>query len=114
MAALGFDAILSNSVLHHLADPTSLWCSVRTLARPDAAILIMDLLRPASEDEVQRLANCYAWDAPPILRRDFECSLRAAYLPHEVEAQLNATGLGGLTVTTVSDRHWIAYGRVPK
>lgn len=108
--SLGFDAVVSNSVLHHLADPDALWGSIRRLAKPGAAILVMDLMRPRSEQAVQRLAAWYASGAPAILRRDFERSLRASYRLAEVRAQIAAAGLGTLTLRVASDRHWIASG----
>ena len=41
-----YDAVLSNSLLHHLKDPDSLWHTLRHCAAPGAAVLVMDLLRP--------------------------------------------------------------------
>lgn len=114
LAPLGFDAVLSNSVLHHLSDPGALWGSIQTLAKPGAAVLVMDLLRPDSEQAVPRLADCYASGAPAVLRRDFECSLRAAYDIDEVRAQIGSwRRLSGLVVRVVSDRHWVAAGFAP-
>jgi SAM-dependent methyltransferase len=109
----GFDAVISNSLLHHLADPRALWAAVRHAARPGAAVLVMDLTRPESETELERLVAAYAADAPEILRRDFRNSLRAAYRPEEVENQLSRAGLGGFSVETVSDRHLLAWGAAP-
>lgn len=43
--------------------------------------------------------------------RDFRNSLCAAYRSEEVEQQILRTGLKALKIETVSDRHWIAWGR---
>jgi len=106
-----YDAVISNSLLHHLHDPAGLWETVRRHARPGAAVLVMDLARPHSEAEVDTLVEIYAADAPPVLRRDFRASLRAAFRVEEVRAQLHAAGLDGMAVRMVSDRHLLVAGR---
>ena len=50
---------------------------------------------------------------PAVLREDFHTSLVAAYTPQEVRLHLAAPGLAGLEVRRVSDRHWLAAGRLP-
>ncbi len=106
----GYDAIISNSLLHHLADPLVLWRTVRQASRPGTLLFVMDLLRPASRAEAEALVAQYAADEPEVLRHDFFYSLLAAYRIAEVVAQLDAAGLPGLTVEAVSDRHLIVYG----
>lgn len=107
-----YDFVFSNSLLHHLADPRVLWSTVRAAARPGAPVFIMDLMRPASREEARRLVDENSAGEPEILRKDFFHSLLAAYRPAEVEAQLAEAGLA-FEVVPVSDRHWIARGRVP-
>lgn len=109
----GFDGVISNSLLHHLADPQDLWAAVRQVARPGAPVLVMDLMRPESEAELERLVAAYTVGAPEVLRRDFRNSLRAAYRPQEVEDQLTRAGLSGFRVEVVSDRHLLAWGSAP-
>ncbi len=108
-----FDAVVSNSLLHHLPDPATLWSSVLQVGKPGAAVTVMDLRRPATEQEAESLVDEYAADAPPILREDFYNSLLAAYTPGEVESQLREAGLDHLRVSLPSDRHWIATGTLP-
>jgi SAM-dependent methyltransferase len=112
LPAATFDAIISNSLLHHLPRPQILWQSVKQLARPGAVIQVMDLMRPDTGEEAQRLVNLHSADAPDILREDFYNSLLAAYTPWEVSEQLLAAGLDRLKIEIVSDRHWIVHGRV--
>lgn len=114
LAARHYDAILSNSLLHHLPSPATLWSTVRRCARPGAAVLVMDLMRPADEAAVNRLVALHADGAPPLLRRDFHNSLYAAYEPDEVRDQLTAAGLAGLRVEAVSDRHLAVSGWLPR
>jgi SAM-dependent methyltransferase len=102
-----YELLLSNSLLHHLADPLVLWQSIRRWARPTSAVFVMDLLRPSSLREVQRLVDHYAADEPEVLRRDFHNSLLAAYRPDEVHDQLQRAGLHDFDVEVASDRHWL-------
>lgn len=106
-----YDAVLSNSLLHHLGDPSVVWQTIKYCARPGAALCLMDLARPASTTAIDVLVARYAAEAPEVLRHDFRNSLRAAYLPVEVEAQLRNAGLTGCAVRTVSDRHFVVIGR---
>ena len=109
----GYDLILSNSLLHHLHEPQVLWRSVRSVARPGALVLIMDLMRPPSAGWAAALVESYAYDAPAVLRRDFENSLHAAFEPAEVTAQLREADLADwLEVNVVSDRHLAVWGRL--
>ncbi len=108
-----YQAIVSNSLLHHLHDPLVLWHSVRHYAVPGAPVLAMDLLRPPSQQAARQIVDSYAAGEPPILRRDFFNSLLAAFSLEEVRAQLLAAGLEDFTVVRVSDRHLAVYGRNP-
>lgn len=104
--------VLSNSLLHHLADPGVLWSAIARWAEPGARVFVMDLMRPSSRDEAADLIDRYAAGEPEVLRRDFYASLLAAYRTAEVAAQLRAAGLDRLNVEAVSDRHLIAWGQL--
>jgi ubiquinone/menaquinone biosynthesis C-methylase UbiE len=106
-----YDIVISNSLLHHLSDPLVLWHSIKRLAKPDALIMVMDLVRPAHETDVKRLVDSYAASAPPVLQRDFHRSLLAAYEVAEVKAQLAKAEMRHLHVQVVSDRHLIVVRR---
>jgi SAM-dependent methyltransferase len=108
-----YDAVVSNSLLHHLHDPAVFWQAVRDAAKPGAAVLVMDLFRPASEQAAWRIVEQYSGREPDVLKRDFFASLCAAFTPEEIRAQVDACGLGGLEVRTVSDRHVLVTGRLP-
>jgi ubiquinone/menaquinone biosynthesis C-methylase UbiE len=108
-----FQALISNSLLHHLPNPNALWQTVVQLGAQGAAVQVMDLMRPDSEAAAARLVDLYAEGAPEILREDFYNSLLAAYTPAEISDQLLAAGLDRLKIETPSDRHWIASGRLP-
>ncbi|HEX9207232.1 MAG TPA: class I SAM-dependent methyltransferase [Steroidobacteraceae bacterium] len=108
-----YDAVISNSLLHHMHEPQGFWRAVREAGAPGAAVLVMDLFRPQSVDAAQALVQRHAGNEPAILQRDFLASLCAAFEPREVRAQLDACGLQALDVQTVSDRHLLVTGRLP-
>ena len=108
-----YDAVLSNSLLHHLHDPRVFWAAVKEAGAPGAAVVVMDLFRPPSAEAAQALVDQYAAGEPDVLRRDFLASLRAAFEPGEIRQQLRDTGLDALDVRTVSDRHVLVTGRLP-
>ena len=105
-----FDAIISNSLLHHLHEPQHLWSTIKQFATTDTAIYVCDLFRPATKQTAQKLVDQYAINEPEILRRDFYNSLLAAFTPEEVRAQIVETGLDGIQIDKVSDRHMLIYG----
>lgn len=109
----GYDAVISNSLLHHLHEPQLLWECVRRVGRPGAPVLVMDLFRPESSRAAAGIVDTYAADEPEVLRRDFYNSLLAAFTVDEVRDQLQSAGLGMLRVSQVSDRHLIVNGRLP-
>ncbi len=112
LPSVGYDAVISNSLLHHLSDPAVLWQTIRACARRGASVFVMDLMRPDSRAGAEALVERYAADAPPVLRRDFFHSLLAAWRPDEVRGQLDAAGLSAFEIHTVSDRHFIVRGRI--
>ena len=109
-APAGAAAVVSNSLLHHLADPMVLWEAVQQIGAPGAGLLVMDLMRPACPAKVQEQVQTYAGDAPEVLRTDFRNSLLAAYTPPEVRGQLAKAGLRNLKVSEASDRHLAVSG----
>lgn len=107
-----YEAVVSNSLLHHLHDPTGLWRMIRERGRPGAPVVVMDLMRPADEATARALVDEHAAGEPEVLRRDFYNSLLAAFEPAEVLEQLEEAGLGHFEVEPVSDRHMVIRGRI--
>ena len=107
-----YHTIISNSLLHHLNDPSVLWNTIKQHAKPFARVFVMDLTRPRDQQTVTFLSTEYAASEPDILRSDFENSLRAAFTIDEVRQQLGDAGLNKLNIEQVSDRHMIIYGTV--
>jgi 2-polyprenyl-3-methyl-5-hydroxy-6-metoxy-1,4-benzoquinol methylase len=107
-----FDAVLSNSLLHHLPNPLQFWHKLRQLVKPGSPVLVMDLLRPDSPEEAQAIVDRYAAGAPAILRRDFFNSLMAAFTEDEITTQLARLNLTRLLIDVIDDRHWVVGGTI--
>ena len=105
-----YDAIISNSLLHHLHEPKHLWSIIKQYATDSTAIYICDLLRPDTKQEASELVGQYANKEPEILRKDFYNSLLAAFTPDEVRVQIDNANLDSLNIDVVSDRHMLIYG----
>lgn len=107
-----YDFVYSNSLLHHLAQPGVLWQCAARWSREGGPIFVMDLFRPGTAFEVQRLVEEHSRDEPEVLRRDFSNSLFAAYRPEEVRVQLERARQSDLALDIVSDRHFVVWGSV--
>lgn len=107
-----FDAVIANSLLHHLADPQVLWRTVCRAAKPGAPVLVVDLRRPADAAAVRALVSEHAGDAHPLVQRDFTNSLHAAYTVEEVRRQLAEAGVP-FTVDPAGDLHLVVAGLAP-
>jgi cyclopropane fatty-acyl-phospholipid synthase-like methyltransferase len=105
-----FDAVISNSLLHHLSSSSVLWQTIRSCAKKAAPVFVMDLLRPENIDIARALVEQHAAEISPVVRSDFFNSLLAAYTVEEVEHQLTVNGLDFLNVEVISDRHLIIWG----
>ncbi|NND45384.1 MAG: class I SAM-dependent methyltransferase [Xanthomonadales bacterium] len=112
LPAAGFDAVISNSLLHHLPDPAVLWDTVRQVGAPGARVQVMDLVRPPDVAAATATVERHAADAPTVLKRDFYHSLLAAYTTDEIAEQLDRAGLD-LQISRPSDRHWMVAGQLP-
>ena len=108
-----YDLVISNSLLHHLPEVSVAWEFIAGWAQPGAPVFLMDLFRPRSDGEARDLVRRYADGEPSVLQRDFLHSLRAAYLPEEIEAGLRRVGWKDFRVEPVTDRHMIVYGFCP-
>lgn len=104
-----YDLIFSNSLLHHLPEPQSLWQMIKRCGKSGTRVAVMDLLRPETSDQAKCLVEMYAADEPEVLRRDFYHSLLAAFTFDEIVEQLDSAGLD-FELERISDRHVFVSG----
>jgi ubiquinone/menaquinone biosynthesis C-methylase UbiE len=107
-----FDAVVSNSLLHHMDNPLDLWRTICACAAPGAAVLVMDLIRPQSRNEADSIVEKHSGGEADVLKGDFLNSLLAAYRPTEIMDQLASVRMESLRVEVVSDRHLIVFGSI--
>lgn len=100
-----FDVVYSNTILHHIPDPTHLLIEAGRVLRPGGTLLIRDLFRPPTEAALQALVAAHAADETDYNRAMFEASLRAALTLEELELCAEAAFLQGAHLVVDSDRH---------
>lgn len=108
-----YDVIVSNSFLHHLADPMVLWDALEMYGTDTAAVLVVDLIRPTSEKDVRGVIERYMPEAPLLLRQEMLSSLHAAFTMEEVASQIHSTGLTDkLSMKRISPFQFAVYGKL--
>jgi ubiquinone/menaquinone biosynthesis C-methylase UbiE len=101
-----FEAVLSNSIVHHIPEPAGVLAGMARLVAPGGTLFVRDLARPRDRAELDRLVATYAGAEAPAARDLFAASLHAALTLDEVRALVAALGLPAEDVTMTSDRHW--------
>jgi ubiquinone/menaquinone biosynthesis C-methylase UbiE len=105
-----FDAVISNSIIHHIPEPRIAFREMVRVLRPRGLLFVRDLLRPADRPTLERLVATYAGEANAHQRQMFGDSLQAALALDEVRALLADVGLPPEWVQQSSDRHWTISG----
>jgi ubiquinone/menaquinone biosynthesis C-methylase UbiE len=100
-----FDAVYSNTILHHIPDPLPFLREAYRVLRAGGALLIRDLFRPPTPERVDELVALHAADATPEQRALFRDSLCAALTPEELRRTADAAGLHDAEVVVDTDRH---------
>lgn len=101
-----FDAVISNSIIHHIPEPRAVVAEANRVTRPGGLLFHRDLARPNSEAELQHLVDTYAAGCTPYQRRLFAESLHAALTAEEIAKVISGFGFPADTVRMTSDRHW--------
>ncbi len=101
-----FDCVMSNSIVHHIPEPSAVLQEAVRVVRPGGFLFFRDLMRPADDETVAKLVQTYAGDENEHQRQMFDDSLRAALTVEEVQALIEPFGFDASTVQATSDRHW--------
>ncbi len=80
-----FDRVMSNSLLHHLAQPEQAMREIVRVAASDAVVFLRDLRRPCRLLMPLHL-RLFGRHYQGVMRRLFDASVRAAYTPSELRA----------------------------
>lgn len=110
-----FDTTVSNSIVHHIPEPCPVLAEMIRVTKRSGLVFVRDLVRPASEAEIDRLVAMHGGQPPSDTRRKasyesqlhlLRASLRAAFTVNEVVTMAAAVGIPSHAVTMTSDRHW--------
>ena len=92
-----FDLVISNSLLHHIGDPTPVLDEIARVAGRAGRVLLRDLRRPPRG----LLPAWVAWHGRHYrgeMRRLYEASVAAAFTPEELTIVVRHSSLAGATV----------------
>ncbi len=101
-----FDAIISNSIVHHISEPFAVFREMARVVKPGGLLFVRDLLRPLDEAALAGFVKKYAGDANAHQQKMFGDSLHAALTLDEVRSFVTRLGFPAETVQQTSDRHW--------
>lgn len=101
-----FDMIVSNSLVHHLPSPLPFLVELKRVLKPNGAVLLRDLIRPASAEILNAIVEQVAAECNAHQKQLFQDSLYAAFTLDEVKELMQQAGLTDVEVYQSSDRHW--------
>lgn len=108
-----FDAVISNSLVHHLPESEDFFAESLRVLRPSGVLFIRDLARPESNQQVERLVELHAGHENPRSQQLFRQSLQAALNLDELVKIFTPLGIDASCVQMTSDRHWTLAYRKP-
>jgi ubiquinone/menaquinone biosynthesis C-methylase UbiE len=101
-----FEAVVSNTIIHHIPDPSGVFEEMVRLVAPGGTLMVRDLARPADESELDALVALHAGSEPMTARMLLRDSLHAALTLEEARMMVERLGIGPDGVNMTSDRHW--------
>lgn len=106
-----FDAVMSNSIVHHIPEPRRVLVELWRILKPGGLLFVRDLMRPADTATLNTIVETYAGSENSHQQQMFRDSLHAALTVDEVSGLLQEIGLPATAVRATSDRHWtiVAY-----
>jgi len=110
--ANAFDAVISNSIIHHIPEPQLVFREMLRVVRSGGQLFVRDLVRPQNLESLERLVAAYAGQANDHQRQMFGDSLHAALSLGEVGEILRDAGLPAGWARQTSDRHWTIAGQL--
>jgi len=108
-----FDAVISNSLVHHLPECISFFAESLRVLRPGGVLFVRDLFRPESPERVEQLVALHAGNENEHSQQLFRQSLQAAFRVDELARILAPFGVDASCIHETSDRHWTLAYRKP-
>lgn len=106
-----FDAVMSNSIVHHIPEPAAVFRELWRVLKPGGLLFVRDLLRPDDETTLDGLVETYAGEENAHQQKMFRESLHAALTVDEVRAMLGELNIPRDGVRQTTDRHWTLAAR---
>ena len=101
-----FHLVMSNSIVHHIPNPEIVLQNILRVTAPGGCFFFRDLMRPATEADLNQLVATYAGDENENQKKLFAESLHAALTLEEMQNLVEKRGFTRNSVTATSDRHW--------
>ena len=101
-----FDSVISNSIVHHIPDPSVVLKEAVRVTKPGGLLFFRDLMRPDSIETVQHLVDTYTGSENEHAQQMFYNSLKAALNLQEIQLLVQDLGFTSDSVQATSDRHW--------
>lgn len=108
-----FDAVLSNSLVHHLPHCQEFFSEALRVLRPGGILFVRDLFRPESQSEVERLVVLHTAGENERSQQLFRQSLQAGWRIEEIAQVVAPMGVPSSAISMTSDRHWTLAYRKP-
>jgi ubiquinone/menaquinone biosynthesis C-methylase UbiE len=105
-ADASFDAVISNSIVHHIPRPETALAEMARVTKPAGTLFVRDLARPPSTAMLHQLVAQYAGEANAHQQKMFADSLHAALTLDEIRDLVATLGFPPTSVQLTSDRHW--------
>ncbi len=116
MSVKQFHLVISNSVVHHMTEPSVLISAALNATAKGGVLFVRDLLRPPSRQALGKLVDQYAAPSPDLSgkalevalrqRGHFSASLHAALTIDEAQTVAMSVGIDASAIKQTSDRHW--------
>ena len=101
-----FDVVISNSIIHHIPEPSVCLAEMVRVTRTGGALFVRDLMRPNDAATVDHLVQQYAGQESELSQKLFRASLHAALSLDEIKTLVTELGFSRESVVATSDRHW--------
>ncbi len=101
-----FHAVVSNSIVHHIAEPTGVLQESLRVTAAGGLLFFRDLIRPEDDETLEQLVQTYTGEENEHQQKMFRDSLHAALTVDEFRDIIEPLGFPRDTVQPTSDRHW--------
>jgi len=91
-----YNFIISVNTLHHIHNPSIFWQSIKRMSTTDTKILVIDLIRPNKESDIESILNDTIVNNDYenyLFKEDYKNSLKAAFNEQELIEQIADSGL---------------------